>query len=483
MTLRIARALAVAALLAAVTALVYYSGGARSAGVHFYYVPIILAAVWFGDLGGIIAAVLAAFLCGPHMPQQISPYQRQGFAEILVRSSFFYIVAVVTSRLSTRLEARAREFASLYEVSRAVSSSLRLEEVLNSIAATVVEVCGAKGCILRLLDQTSGVLKLAASYGLSDDYLQKGEVVVSESPVDEAALRGQPVQIGVAGQSPDFQYPDAAAREGVISVLTVPLRNKEHPLGVFRVYFAVKRRFRPQEIALISTFAGQAAVAIENASLYDDIRRGYYETVRALTLAIEAMDPPTVGHSERVTEHLLQMASIMALPPQESETLRFAGMLHDIGKIGAPAAVYPDPELARINRLPSLDMHTLVGRTILSPVQFLRPVIPVILHHHENMDGSGYPEGLAGKDIPLLARMLRIACEYDILTSDMAGPGCAVSHQQAMSYLCEKAGTWFDPELVGVFAQAVREPGLESTQPQMISQRLEQGGLISRGLG
>lgn len=439
--------------------MVYYSGGAKGASTHFYYVPIILAAFWFGQLGAIAAAVLSAFLCGPHMPADVETHTVQRISDLFFRTSFFFVVAVVTSSLSRRLAKRASEFATLFEVASAVSSSLRLGEVLHTIVERIVGVMGVKGAIIRLLGGDGSTLPLGASHGLSREYLDKGEIRVEDSPFDKRLLLGDPVQVLDVASTRDLQYPEAVKQEGIRSIIGVSLTPKEKSVGVMRLYAASRRKFSAEEIELVRTFANQAAVAIENASLYENIRLGYYETVRALTLAIEAKDPPTLGHSERVTNLLLRMGRRLELPEETLEVLGFAGLLHDIGKIGSPDASAQEAADARL----IYELHPLIGRTILSPVRFLKPFVPMIQHHHERLDGSGFPEGISGENISWEGKVLAIVDNYDMLVSGMDSRQEPLPEREALLHIVRGKGTLFDPELVDLFSQMMREEG-ESSQ-------------------
>ena len=159
---------------------------------------------------------------------------------------------------------------------------------------------------------------------------------------------------------------------------------------------------------------GRAAVAIENAELYEDIRRNYYETLRALTTAIEARDPTTYNHSERVTQLADRLAVHIGMGADEREILKFGCILHDIGKIGieesAMEARDPHDREQVFYR-----MHPLIGRSILQPIGFLADALPTVVSHHENWDGTGFPEHLAGESIPFHARICAIVDSYERL--------------------------------------------------------------------
>ncbi len=175
--------------------------------------------------------------------------------------------------------------------------------------------------------------------------------------------------------------------------------------------------------------------------------------MNALARAIEAKDPHTLGHSERVTDYALRLGQALDLTAEELETLRFAATLHDIGKIGLA-----DRSLTRghldMSEAVLVRMHPLIGIAILQPVEFLAPALPAVRHHHERWDGKGYPDGLAGEEIALPARILAVANLYDNLRTDSPGrPG--LSAAEAAKVLRDVAGTEIDPRLTEAFLRSL----------------------------
>jgi response regulator RpfG family c-di-GMP phosphodiesterase len=438
-------------LLLLVTYLAYLDGGTAGSFIHFYYIPIVFASYFLGDVGGIVTSFAAALLAA------LLPLEdgvRQSWEDILIRGVLFYFIGLMTARLFAKLEERREDAASLVEVSRSVNASLRVTEVLRTITEAAVKITAAKASAIRLLNRKRDELTAAASYGLSLDYLAKGPVRVAESPVDQEALAGHPVSVLDITKDPRIRYREEARAEGLVSLLTLPLRRGSDTFGVLRVYSAQRHQWSGRELRLLQAFADHAAIAIHNARLHEDLRRSYWETVNALARAIEAKDPHTLGHSERATDYALQLGRALNLGADRMETLRFAATLHDIGKIGLS-----DRSLSRLGHLDVNDevlvrMHPLIGITILQPIEFLAPVLEAVRYHHEQWDGNGYPEGLAGDKIPILARMLAVANHYDNLRTGSPGrPG--VSEQEAAQSLRRAAGKELDPELVPVFLRTI----------------------------
>lgn len=436
---------------AGITVLVRYAG-TDSIAVHLYYLPIMYAGYYFGDYGAIFTSLLSTLLCGPWMPARYEANEKvaQSAADMVVRMCTFYVVGLAASRLSLELKRRVSEAHRLYEVARSITSTLRLNEVLELISQSAMVVMNAKGSVIRLLDDESDELVPVAMSGLSDEYWSKGRVVGMASELNRRALAGEPVQILDVKDEEAFQYPEAAKSAGLSSVLSVPMRTRSGRRGVIRVYAKRRRRFSTGEIELLTTFAEQAAVAIENAALYEDIRRNYYETVRALTTAVEAKDSATYRHSERVTEIADRLAEALGMDEHDREMLRFGSILHDIGKIGVEEDALEAREGETLEQV-FYRMHPLIGVSILEPITFLHSVQPTVKYHHERWDGKGFPEGLSGREIPLHARIVAVADVFDRIQRPEGVSGAKQSSKEALLEVVSRAGTELDPEIVGKF--------------------------------
>jgi GAF domain-containing protein len=166
-------------------------------------------------------------------------------------------------------------YTALYQTALTISSSLELDQVLQSVVKSITEAMEVKACAVRLLDPRTGQLQFNAGYGLSGDYLAKGPVDVEHSPIDSEALRGAPVIIPDVAEDSRFQYKAAARREGIVSVLCVPLEVHGRAIGVMRVYTSQQCTFHEDDIQFLTVLASLSALAIENASLYESLKRSY----------------------------------------------------------------------------------------------------------------------------------------------------------------------------------------------------------------
>jgi signal transduction histidine kinase len=278
--------------------LVHYSGGIESPVILYFIFHAIIASILIPPKTCYFHATVGVMLVGtlallefyeviPHVkvPWFLAPHFQQPLY-VMGTFSFFasaiYVSIYLATSITRRLWARTRELAklkqrlesayyrtqTLYDIAKAVTSTLNFTEVLNTIALQATKAMNAKACSIRLLDEERRQLWIGAAYGLSEEYLSKGSVDLDKSLVDRGALRGKPVAVLDVTKDPGFQYPEEARKEGIRSVLCVPLRVREQTIGVLRMYTAGIHRFTDEEIEFLSTLASQGAVAMENARTY-----------------------------------------------------------------------------------------------------------------------------------------------------------------------------------------------------------------------
>jgi putative nucleotidyltransferase with HDIG domain len=242
---------------------------------------------------------------------------------------------------------------------------------------------------------------------------------------------------------------------GLFSVLAVPLRSKNEILGFFVAFaFGKKASFLEGKRKMLSVLCDRASAALENARLYDDLKRTFKQTIQAFANLLEDKDPYTRGHSDRVSKYAVMIAEGLGMSEDEVQKVADGALMHDIGKLGIRYEDLNKSEPLTQAEYEMFKSHTTRGKWILEPIEFLHDLIPAVYHHHERWDGKGYPVGLAGEDIPLHARILAIADTYDAMTSHRAYRR-ALPHDVAVEELETFAGQQFDPELVEVFVREI----------------------------
>ena len=195
---------------------------------------------------------------------------------------------------------------------------------------------------------------------------------------------------------------------------------------------------------------GQAGVALNEHRLRGELVEFGDETLRALANAIDAKSRWTTGHSERVTELAVAVGEVLGLAPRDLDTLRRGGLLHDVGKIGVSTAILDHPGKLDEAQRQAVESHTVIGHRILEPIRVFRPMLPIVLHHHERWDGQGYPHGLQGDEIPFLARVLAVADVFDALASPRPYRG-PLPLDVVLTHVRSESGGAFDPRVLEAF--------------------------------
>jgi putative nucleotidyltransferase with HDIG domain len=203
---------------------------------------------------------------------------------------------------------------------------------------------------------------------------------------------------------------------------------------------------------LLNSIANEAAIYLENAILFQDVHGLMMGLLHSLTSAVDAKDAYTCGHSERVALLSRQLAQQIALPDAEVEQIYTAGLLHDVGKIGVPETVLQKTGKLTPEEFEQMKKHPQIGARILADVKQLKHILPGVLYHHERYDGKGYPTGLAGRNIPLMGRIICLADCFDAMTSNRTYRR-ALPLEVAMTEIRRCSGTQFDPELAEAFLQ------------------------------
>lgn len=220
-------------------------------------------------------------------------------------------------------------------------------------------------------------------------------------------------------------------------------------LSVYLVsYFSDKVHHQQRQLMARAFDLSSAAAALENS---------YLDSVMALAKTIEAKDAYTKGHSERVTKYIQEIACELGFNQQESEMLKFAGLLHDIGKIGVRESVLMKNGPLSSEEYEEIKLHSVIGYRIIEFVKFLEKIRPAILHHHEKFDGTGYPSGLAGEQIPLMARIIAVADAYDAMRSVRPYRQQPLSFEQTIREFIKGKGSQFDPQIVDVFLKILEK--------------------------
>jgi len=344
---------------------------------------------------------------------------------------------------------RLREALSLYRVSEAIAASLSLDEVIATVADSALNEVRADIVSTWLDDGEGGFFQRINAHAPNVPDGEELGCLDAQAMIERLKL-GFVLEHSARARELFAEHP---ARH-VASLLAVPLKMRERLVGFIAVVsLTASKRFDEGQRKLLSIVASRAAAAIENARLYEDLQATFQQTIQSLARTIDKMDRYTAGHSERVARYAVALARWLGLPEDQIEVVRHSALMHDIGKIGCVMNLNKPGKLTQ-DEYEIFKRHPVYGREILDPIKFLGPVIPGVYLHHERWDGRGYPLGLAGNDIPLIARIISVADTYDAMTSDRAYRR-ALPHEVTINELMRCTGSQFDPDIAGTFTEHI----------------------------
>lgn len=336
----------------------------------------------------------------------------------------------------------------MHEIDRGVLALTDRNELLEKISYMLDNLIPCNGIIILLMDNEARAFRFAAGWGVE---LAKGEVIPFDDINYSEFLKPPRIVVRTELKAEDLLPLDSKLyKTGVRSDIRVPLFSGNEVTGVLNILSHRIAGFTTSQLNTIEMISSQISVALDNARLVEDLQELLIGTSISLAVAIEAKSPWTKGHSERVTEYARTIGLQMGLTKEELENLRLAGLLHDLGKLGTYEGLLEKPERLTPEEFETVKRHPAEAIRILKPVKALSSIFSAILHHHEYYDGTGYPDGLKGDDIPFLARILCVADAYDSMTSNRPyrqSPG----REYALYELSRCSGTQFDPQIVGLF--------------------------------
>jgi HD-GYP domain-containing protein (c-di-GMP phosphodiesterase class II) len=334
------------------------------------------------------------------------------------------------------LAATYQELAIAYGTLEAISLPSSRELIAQSLLSHTVGALNAEGGCFLTLDATGEPATTVAT-GLSD----------LETAALRAVLPSELERHPVCGEPFAFEL-------GPHCVLALVTEGDEPGRGVIAICRAAGAPFSSREAKLLRASGRQAALAIRNRTLVDELRSLFVSTVLALVAAIEAKDPYTCGHSRRVAERALATAKSLGLPEAELENIHTAAIVHDVGKIAVDTAILRKPGQLDAEEWEVIRSHPERGAGIIACVPQLQHIAPVVRHHHERSDGAGYPRGLRTRQIPLASGVIAVCDSYDAVTSQRPYRG-ALSPRAARRELILCSGTQFEPSVVEAFVEAL----------------------------
>lgn len=346
----------------------------------------------------------------------------------------------------------------MYEVSKKIGSVPRMTEMLEQVIKMTQHTLNASAASILLFRDNDQELFFEVASGPVGKALKKVKLNTQYGIAGQVARTGKPLIVNDVRRSENFhKMIDDTTGFTTESLVCAPLTVHNKILGVIEVLNKKDgSEFNEQDMEAVISVATTAAMSIENTKLHQTIVEAYKSTIAALAAAIDAKDPYTRGHSQRVMEYTLMAGMALSLTAEEMETLEYASILHDIGKIAVDDSILNKPGTLTPSEWEIIYEHPVVGASLLQEVPFLKKASELVLCHHERYDGTGYPNGLTGEGIPLGACLIAVADSFDTMTTDRSYRS-ALSIDHALSEISKCSGTQFSPAAVDAFVTAMNK--------------------------
>lgn len=366
---------------------------------------------------------------------------------------------LLQSKVSEILHTGQRQLQALVGVGHVINSSKGLEAVLDEVMDAVIALMRAERGLLLLRDE-HGEFKVEAARGIDQARLDSDTSSVSKTIVHRVAETGEPVLTTNAQEDPRFEKQKSVHEHNLRSILCVPLKLKEEIIGVIFVDSRVfSGLFQKDDLEMLSAFADQAAVAIDNARLFDglqtankELRDAYVATLKGWALTLELRDKETQGHTQRVTALTKVLAKKLGINGEELEHIERGALLHDIGKMAIPDHILLKKGSLTLSERKYMELHPDFAKDMLEEIEFLHPAIDIPYCHHEKWDGSGYPRNLKGEEIPFAARIFAVVDVWDALTSERPYRE-PLPPEKVRKIIQADSGKHFDPHIVEAFLE------------------------------
>ena len=373
-------------------------------------------------------------------------------------------LAITNTRLYTDSQRRLARLQILHSIDTAIANSMNLKLSASAIIQQVITELSVDAANLLVFNARTLMLESVFGLGFRTKAMQTSRVRLGEGYAGKVAIERQLVKLSDLQQNlSEFTRAPLLTGEDIVSYIGVPLIAKGQLKGVLEICQRTRLDPTSEWFEFLETMAGQAAIAIDNAQLFEGLQRSnlelslaYDATIEGWSRAMDLRDKETEGHTQRVTELTVQLAQAMGMSDEQIVHIRRGALLHDMGKLGVPDQILLKPGKLNDDEWMIMRQHPQYAYDMLSAIDYLRPALDIPYCHHEKWDGTGYPRGLKGQQIPMAARLFAIVDVWDALTS--ARPYReAWSKDRVLEHIQSGSGTHFDPAVVELFVRVVGE--------------------------
>ncbi|MBI3943093.1 MAG: GAF domain-containing protein [Chloroflexi bacterium] len=392
--------------------------------------------------------------------------------ELLKGLSNQAVQAIANARLFEEARRRLHRISALNDINLAISGSLDLRTTLNILLTNVTSQLEVDAACVLLFNKHNQKLEYMAGRGFRSSGIEHSQLRAGEGYAGQAVFQRRTIYIpDLRLVQQDFVRAPLLASEEFITYFAVPLISKGQVKGVMDIFHRSLLSPDQEWQDFLETLGSQAAIAIDNAELFNNLQRSntdlalaYDATIESWSRALDLRDRETEGHTHRVTQLTMQLARSAGFRETDMSFIRYGAMLHDIGKMVIPDTVLLKPGPLTPEEWEIMRQHPIYAFELLSPIAHLRPALDIPYSHHERWNGSGYPRKLQGAQIPLTVRIFSIADVWDALNSDRPYRP-AWPRDKALEYIHQNAGTLFDPQTVEMFINLVNDPAMDG-KPQ-----------------
>ncbi len=375
------------------------------------------------------------------------------------------IMLDITARKQSeeKIRRQLEHLTALSGIDRIIAANFDLQLSLSEILVHVTKELSIDAADILILNSNSHILEFGAECGFHTKAVRKAQIHLGENFAGRVAMERRLIQIpNLRNELGNLNLPALLSGEDFSCYYGVPLISKGQVKGVLEVFHRFAFHPDAEWFDFFNALAGQAAIAIENVALFESLQRSnseltlaYDATIEGWSHALDLRDKETEGHTQRVTEMTIKLARAFGFSEEELVQVRWGALLHDIGKLGVPDGILLKPGPLTDEEWVIMKMHPTFAYQMLSPIRYLRSALEIPYSHHEKWDGTGYPNGLEGIQIPLIARIFAVVDVWDALRSDRPYRA-AWPEEKVYEHIRALSGTHFDPQVVEKFLQIIR---------------------------